>query len=200
MFFFIFVENKTLNDKNNTSTLTDEELLLQYQKSEHTEYLGLLYNRYIPLLYGLCLKYLHNEECARNTVILFFKNIFPKVRECEVSTFRAWLYSEVKNYCFQILLKENKEIPLDFIDNTIETDEVLELLCDENDNSEQMQILRNCLERLPDGQRISITYFFMKGMSYADIVEKTGYSLNAVKSNIRNGKRNLKICMKKHSR
>ena len=39
-------------------------------------------------------------------------------------------------------------------------------------------------------------HFFMEEMSYADIVEQTGFTLNNVKSYIQNGKRNLKICIK----
>ena len=42
-------------------------------------------------------------------------------------------------------------------------------------------------------------HFFMEEMSYADIVEQTGFTLNNVKSYIQNGKRNLKICIKKQA-
>ena len=41
-----------------------------------------------------------------------------------------------------------------------------------------------------------VTRFFLEEMSYADIVEQTGFTLNNVKSYIQNGKRNLKICIK----
>ncbi|MGN0083574.1 MAG: RNA polymerase sigma factor, partial [Bacteroides fragilis] len=51
--------------KRNISRLSDEELLIHYTKSGDTEYFGELYNRYIPLLYGLCLKYLHDEDRAQ---------------------------------------------------------------------------------------------------------------------------------------
>ena len=50
--------------KKNISKLTDEELLQQYTDSGKTEYFGELYNRYIPLLYGLCLKYLSDEPLS----------------------------------------------------------------------------------------------------------------------------------------
>ena len=53
----------------NISKLSDEELLTHYIKSGDTEYFGELYNRYIPLTYGLCLKYLQDEDQAQEAVM-----------------------------------------------------------------------------------------------------------------------------------
>ena len=155
--------------KRNISKLSDEELLIHYTKSGDTEYFGELYNRYIPLLYGLGL------------------------------SFQAWLYRVAKNHCLQLLRKENKEIPLDYTVNIMESDEFLHLLSEEESSEEQLKALHHCLEKLPEEQRTSITRFFLEEMSYADIVEQTGFTLNNVKSYIQNGKRNLKICIKKQA-
>jgi RNA polymerase sigma-70 factor (ECF subfamily) len=182
------------------AVFTDEELLMQYKESGRAEYFESLYNRYIPLLYGMCLKYLHDESIAQDTVVQLFEELLPKISDYEIQTFKAWLYSVAREYCLQIVKKESKEISVDFNSDRMESNEVLRLLCDEETDSERMQTLHNCLDRLPDGQRISIAHFFGGEMSYADIAEKTGYSLNAVKSNIQNGKRNLANCINKHSK
>ena len=63
--------------KRNISKLSDEELLIHYTKSGDTEYFGELYNRYIPLLYGLCLKYLHDEDRAQEAVMQLFEDLLP---------------------------------------------------------------------------------------------------------------------------
>lgn len=188
-----------LHKKKHISTLTDEELLDSYNTSGDTEYFGILYNRYIPLLYGVCLKYLQDEDKAHDAVMQLFEDLLRKVSNYEIKVFRTWLHSVVKNHCLQILRKENKEIRIDFNTQFMESTEILHLLCEEDNSEEQLEALRRCLDRLPDGQRVSVLHFFMDEMSYADIVEKTGYSLKAVKSNIQNGKRNLKICIDKHS-
>lgn len=182
------------------ATFTDEELLIQYKESGHAAYFGILYNRYIPLLYGMCLKYLHDESKAQSAVMQLFEELLPEISDCEIRTFKTWLYGVTRNHCLQIVRKESKEIPVSFRNDVTESNEVLRLLCDEESDGERIQMLQNCLGRLPDGQRISITHFFTEEMSYADIAEKTGYSLNAVKSNIQNGKRNLTSCINKHSR
>ena len=64
--------------KRTISKLSDEELLTHYAQSGDTEYFGELYNRYIPLLYGLCLKYLQDEDRAQEAVMQLFEDLLPK--------------------------------------------------------------------------------------------------------------------------
>jgi RNA polymerase sigma-70 factor (ECF subfamily) len=183
----------------NISKLSDEELLALYNSSGKTAYFGELYNRYIPLLYGVCLKYLHDADKAHDAVMHLFENLLPKISNYQIAVFRTWIYSVSKNHCLQILRKENKEIPVDFGAKSMESYEVLHLLSEDEEDSERMEALKNCMEKLPEAQRISITHFFMDEMSYADIAESTGYTLSRVKSYIQNGKRNLKICIEKQT-
>ena len=68
----------------NISKLSDEELLTHYIKSGDTEYFGELYNRYIPLTYGLCLKYLHDEDRAQEAVMQLFEDLLPKLGNYEI--------------------------------------------------------------------------------------------------------------------
>ena len=193
------VEEYVLFFKRNISKLSDEELLTHYAQSGDTEYFGELYNRYIPLLYGLCLKYLQDEDRAQEAVMQLFEDLLPKLGNYEIKVFKPWLYRVAKNHCLQLLRKENKEIPLDYTINIMESDEFLHLLSEEESSEDQLKALHHCLEKLPEEQRTSITRFFLEEMSYADIVEQTGFTLNNVKSYIQNGKRNLKICIKKQT-
>ena len=107
--------------KRNISKLSDEELLTHYIKSGDTEYFGELYNRYIPLLYGLCLKYLQDEDRTQEAVMQLFEDLLPKMGNYEIKVFKPWLYRVGKNHCLQLLRKENKEIPLDYSINVMES-------------------------------------------------------------------------------
>lgn len=185
--------------KKNISAFPDEELLQQYRDSGDSVYFGELYNRYIPLVYGVCLKYLRDTDQSQDAVMQIFENLLLKISQYDIEVFRTWLYSVVKNHCLQVLRKENREINIDFTASLMEFDEVLHLLEDDDTDNERMDALKNCLEKLPEQQRTVIIRFFMEEMSYADIVDHTEYNLNQVKSYIQNGKRNLKICIEKHS-
>lgn len=187
--------------RKNISKWTDEELLAAYKSSGKSDYFGELYNRYIPLLYGVCLKYLHDPDKSQDAVMQLFEDLLPKINKYDIDVFRTWIYSVIKNHCLQILRKESKEVVVDFSVNSMESDEILHLFSDEKDenDSERMEALKNCLKKLSEQQHVCVTHFFMDEMSYADIVDTTGYTLKQVKSYIQNGKRNLKVCIDKHT-
>lgn len=54
------------------------------------------------------------------------------------------------------------------------------------------EIIAQALSQLSDFQRKCIILFFFENKSYKVIADLTGTTLNDVKSNIQNGKRNLK--------
>ena len=177
--------------------MPDEELLDHYKVSGDSSYFGALYNRYTPLIYGLCLKYLQSTDKAQDAVMQIFEDTLPKICQHDIRVFRTWIYSVAKNYCLQILRRDKKEITIDFSIFVMESDEVLHLLDEKVSDEERMQVLNRCIEKLSESQRLCIVNFFLDEMSYADVSEKRGYTVKHVKSNIQNGKRNLKICMEK---
>ena len=184
--------------KNQKLTLaTDDELLSLYRTTGDSEYFGELYGRYIPLVYGLCLKYLQHAERAQDAVMQLYEDLSPKLNRYDIKVFRTWLYSVAKNHCLQELRKGKHEIFVDFEVQNMESDMILHLF-DEGQDEERFEALQKCMEQLPEPQRVSISKFFMEEMSYVDIADDTGYHLKSVKSHIQNGKRNLKICIEKH--
>lgn len=63
----------------------------------------------------------------------------------------------------------------------------------EKAEEEKLEALEKAMENLNPFQKKCIELFYFKNMSYTQIVEMTGYSVNEVKSYIQNGKRNLKL-------
>jgi len=177
---------------------SDDELLKQFLQTANQELLGQLYSRYIPLVYGLCLKYLQQTEDTEDAVMNIYEELSRKIQNYKVENFKTWLYSVAKNYCLQILRKEKNMIFEDIDVYNMESDG-FEHLIDVEDDKEKEEALNYCLTTLPEEQRLCIVHFFFDNFSYADIVEKTGYMLNKVKSYIQNGKRNLKICILKQT-
>jgi len=173
---------------------SDDELLRQFVKTSNQELLGQLYSRYIPLVYGLCLKYLQQTEDAEDAVINIYEELTKKLHNYRIENFKTWLYSVTKNHCLQILRKEKTGI-FEEIDLRIMESDDFEHLIDAGEDKEKEDALNYCLTTLPEEQRRCIAYFFFEDFSYADIVEKTGFAPGKVKSYIQNGKRNLKICI-----
>jgi DNA-directed RNA polymerase specialized sigma24 family protein len=74
------------------SQLSDQQLLERFQRSEDLNVLALLYERYVELVYGLCLKYLENEAGAEDAVMDIYQELSVKLLKHEVKSFRSWLY------------------------------------------------------------------------------------------------------------
>ena len=176
------------------SNWTDDELLKQFVRTSNQELLGQLYSRYIPLVYGLCLKYLQQIEDAEDAVINIYEELVRKIPNYQIDNFKTWLYSVAKNHCLQILRKEKNRTFEEISIQSVESDD-FEHLIDISESIEKEEALNYCLDTLPEEQRQCILHFFFNNLSYMDIVEKTGFALNKVKSYIQNGKRNLKICI-----
>src|SRR5262245_28171846 len=88
---------------------TDEQLLALYKKSGGLDVLGELYNRYMNLVYGACLKYLKDRDESKDAVMQIFEKLVTTLREHEVTHFKSWLYVTARNHCLmQLRAKKGK--------------------------------------------------------------------------------------------
>ena len=86
--------------KNSTaSPLSDTALVQAYQQTADLAVLATLYERYMDLVYGVCLKYLKDSEKAKDSVLQIFETLILKVKQHQIANFRAWLYQLSKNHC-----------------------------------------------------------------------------------------------------
>lgn len=176
--------------------MPDADLLQQYRQSANLEVLGLLYQRYMDLVYGVCLKYLKQPDDAKDSVLLIFEELIGKLQKHEVSNFKSWLHQVAKNHCLMRLRSEKnkKMLPLD--ESVVQYEENVHLN-GALEKEENYQRMHRCLEKLADGQKQAIELFYLKGKCYQEIAAQTGLDWNQVRSNIQNGRRNLKLCMEK---
>ncbi len=174
----------------------DDQLLTSYRKSGDLAVLGRLYENYMPMVYGVCLKYLENEELAKDAVMGIFEELINKAKQHDIKQFRGWLYVLSRNYCL-MELRQGKKIETVNLDDFMEFTPVLHP--DDNNREEAMKALERCMDKLSPQQKQSISLFYLNEKCYKEIVDVTGFSLNEVKSYIQNGKRNLKICLEKNS-
>lgn len=175
--------------------MTDAELVKRYQQNGDLDLLGQLYQRYMPLVYGVCLKYLQDESKAEDAVMNIFEELVGKVREHDIAQFRGWLYVLAKNHC-RMYLRKHSKVKLESLNGVFMQIEEVEHPMDE-DVIPELEALRPCLEKLPGKQRQCIDLFYYQNKSYREIAEITGEALGRVRSNIQNGRRNLRICLEK---
>jgi len=174
--------------------LSDAELVLAYKQSGDVNLVGTLYQGYMDLVYGVCLKYLKNPENAQDSVISIFEELVTKLQKHDVDNFKAWLYTLAKNHCLMRLRSEKRQIVVNVDVELMQSDENVHLN-GELEKEENFKKLDYCLGQLQEEQRKVIELFYMQGKCYNEIAELTGMEWNQVRSYIQNGRRNLKLCM-----
>lgn len=184
--------------KNKPHNINSDELVLKtYLKTGNMEVLGQLYNRYIHLVYGVCLKYFADREKSQDAVIDIFEKIIKDVERFDIENFKSWLYVITKNHCLMALRKEktNRQRTENFLlSNFVETTSQMHPIDTVECVNEDKQ-LHDCIERLKALQRQCIELFYFENKCYKEIAEKLETNESKVKSGIQNGKRNLKICL-----
>ena len=176
--------------------ISDQELLDRFNTDHDNQWLGILLERYTLLLLGVCMKYLKNEEQARDSVQQIFLKAITELQKYRVEYFKSWIYMVAKNHCLmQLRDKPGK--------NTVEVRESIVAESEETDKEELLlnertyEYLGEALKELNTDQQLCVTLFYIEKKSYQQISEQTGYSMMQVKSHIQNGKRNMKIIIEK---
>jgi len=176
---------------------TDQQLLENFYRDRNNEWLGILLQRYTLLLLGVCMKYLKNEEDARDSVQQIFLKSITELHKYKVDYFKSWIYMVAKNHCLMKLRDKQGKIPVELTENHIatpaETTDRQDVLNDEM----TYELMNNSLEELNIEQKRCVTLFYLEKKSYNEVSEITGYSTLQVKSHIQNGKRNLKNILEK---
>jgi len=178
---------------------TDTELISLYKRTNSLKVLGQLYQRYMDLVYGVCLKYLQDSEKAKDAVMHIFEELIGKLKKHQVDNFKNWLYQVAKNHCLMQLRTPRNVRTVELPESIMQSDENVHLdgVFDGTDKEAKLQRLEYCLTTLSEEQRKAVQLFYIEGKCYNEIVELMAEEWGQVRSYIQNGRRNLKICMEK---
>lgn len=180
--------------------LPDEELVSLFAKTQEHPYFAELYRRYAHLGFGVCLKYLKDENESQDILAEVFNILYRKIPTSNILSFRKYFYTVTRNECIGRLRQRRTEAgrladfqkfekgTSDFMEN-----EGLIRLLDSEPSLEN--VVEEAVQKLNEAQRKCIKLFFYQNRSYKDIVETTGFTEKQVKSYLQNGKRNLKILL-----
>ena len=173
--------------------ISDAELLSNFHLTKNNEWLGILLQRYTLLLFGTCVKYLKNENDARDAVQQVFLKTINEIPKYQITYFKSWIYMVAKNHCLMQLRSKNVFINISE-ENIQEDDFNIEELKSKEIN---YHFLETSIDELNEEQRLCIGLFYLQKKSYTEITAATNFTLMQVKSHIQNGKRNLKILIEK---
>lgn len=174
----------------------DKELLHHFYNDGDNEWLGILLERYTMLLFGVCMKYLKNEEEAKDAVQQVFLKVISELHKYKVEYFKSWIYMVAKNHCL-MKLRDKGKYTLEIDDKTMAGSQDNTDLGSLKDKDKALENLSMAILQLNKEQQLCVTLFYLEKKSYQQVAAETGFSLLQVKSNIQNGKRNLRIQMER---
>ena len=174
--------------------ITDAELLQNFYKDHDNKWLGILLPRYTLLLLGVCMKYLKNEEDARDCVQQIFLKVINELHKYKVDYFKSWIYMIAKNHCL-MKLRGNKNISVALDEKVIPAEEGHDDKSHIMEKETLLLKMQEAIKQLNAEQQECVNLFYLQKKSYSEVSEITGFSILQVKSHLQNGKRKLKLLM-----
>jgi RNA polymerase sigma factor (sigma-70 family) len=176
--------------------IEDKELLNRFYTDRNNRWLGILLERYTLLLFGVCMKYLKDEEEAKDAVQQIYLKVITELQKYKVEYFKSWLYMIAKNLCLMKLREKHHRPSLVATEAVAAADDMFSK-AGFLEKEKTFTLIEEGMNELNKEQKQCITLFYLQKKSYQEITDFTGFNLQQVKSHIQNGKRNLKLIVEK---
>ena len=180
--------------------LSDNELLAKVAETGDLGVYYILFERYQHLVYGQCRRYFTDPADCSDMVMHIFEVSFRRIKPAEVKNFSSLIYSISNNECISELRKRKsyqKHIDhYGHIQNDeksfVENEGMIRLTSELTEEQRQI-VLDASIQQLKCNQKQCVVLFFLERKSYKEISEQLCMTDKEVKSNLQNGKRNLKL-------
>ncbi|MBT8235931.1 MAG: RNA polymerase sigma factor [Flavobacteriaceae bacterium] len=147
----------TLGREDPYKDLTDLELVERITKDNNTMLFGVLYDRYVKMVYNKCYGFARSEDEAEDLTQDVFLLLFVKLKSFQGrSKFSSWLYSFTYNFCVNYV-NRNKERKMSDKSSPIEKSEhkVREEISDDSLFEMRSEKLQRALDLIdPDDKKI----------------------------------------------
>jgi RNA polymerase sigma-70 factor (ECF subfamily) len=159
----------------------------------------IVYEKYAPKMYSICLRYSRNREDARDLMHDGFIKVFSNFKSYRhESTLDAWITRVIINNILNQLRKKNielshqKEYQLELRNEQeyVEDDNYLEKFT-AND-------IKSAILMLPPGQRTVLNLYVFEDYSHKEIAKQTGISEGTSKSQLARARITLKQLLMKN--
>lgn len=141
--------------------IEDKELLNKFYSDGNNRWLGILLQRYTMLLLGVCMKYLKDEEEAKDAVQQIFLKAITELPKYKVDYFKSWLYMIAKNLCLMKIRDRQGHTAVELTDNLgtdIEVSDKTELL----EKDKTLSSIEEGIFELNEEQKLCITLFYLQ--------------------------------------
>lgn len=145
-----------------------------------------LYQLFSPVLYGICLKYMKNEDDAKDVFQEAFVIVFQKIHQYKFEgSFEGWIKRIFINKLIEALKKRQKEyIFLDVVEVENQTEDEIEIEQNHIPHEKLLEYIRD----LPDQYRMVFNLYIFEKFKHKEIAEMLNISEGTSKSNLNRAK------------
>ena len=158
----------------------NEERLISGCRKNDSAAQGDLYQKYSPILFGICLRYVKDTAEAEDILIQGFMKIFQKIDQYKgEGSFEGWMRRIVVNESLTYLRKNKSmhlKVDMEYVENKTEASTYDVTLYTED--------LLKMVQQLPIGYRTVFNLYAIEGFSHKEIAQKLNISENTSKSQL----------------
>ncbi|MDO8368642.1 MAG: sigma-70 family RNA polymerase sigma factor [Saprospiraceae bacterium] len=171
--------------------MNTDELLLRLREQDRAAQKW-LYERYSPLMFSVCKRYLQSREDAEEALVSGFFKVFSQIESFTgAGSFEGWIRRIMVN---ESLMTLRKIQPLTFPGDELEIPDHADSFNIEADISAR-EIL-DLLDLLPPGYRTVFNLYVLEGFKHIEIADVLGISINTSKSQLILAKEKLRNLLK----
>ncbi len=169
-------------------TLTDEEVVSAYLKTQNNYYFEILYGRYSSKIFGKCLTILKEESLAQDaTQDVMMKILLNLSKFGGKSKFSTWVYSITYNFCIDFIRKKKKD-KSQYYEDVSQFEDVVDEVDDKEILEIELERLKVIMERIPPDDKSILMMKYLDGMSIKEICLVINKTESAIKMQIKRAK------------
>jgi RNA polymerase sigma-70 factor (ECF subfamily) len=179
-----------------------DDVLIKMVAARHEPALGVLYDRYIRLIFSVALRITGDRQTAEEVVQDVFQNVWVSAPgyQANAGSLSSWLLGITRHRAIDATRSKrerarNREQTLDvtFASATGAGPE------DEVDLRLQREAVREALAELPTSQRQAIELAYYGGLTGAEIADRLGEPVGTIKTRLRLGLMKLRDRLQRHT-
>lgn len=148
-----------------------------------------IYKLYSKAMFNICYRIMGSQEAAEDVLQEAFVNAFQNIKSYQgKASFGAWLKKIVVNKAISYLRKQQLEL--------VELDDRIDLqhedTQDDIDLVLKVDLIRDAIQKLPNGFRVVFSLYLLEGYDHKEISEILGISESTSKSQYNRAKKKLK--------
>ncbi len=176
--------------------IDDSKIIEGCRKNSHKFQMA-LFDKYAPMLRGVCMRYTKNEADADDLLQEGFIKILQNIRNyVETGSFKAWMKRIMVNQAINFLKKKkqhdfyqlNENVDFEEDDQDYNQDKTENRLIEANIGPEEILKL---IKNLPEGYQMVLNMYVIDGFSHKEIAEQLNISIGTSKSQLSRARKTL---------